>query len=98
LGRIYILFRRGGNFPLGGFSVGREVSGGLNFRENFTLGKFTRIPLQNSFCVSFFLFVDSFLHVWMLMVIVRDKFSPGLNCLEDLSVEGEPNFPELFKK
>ena len=51
------------------------------------------------------LFADSILRVETLRVIVRGKFSPGLNCLEDISVrrrdfsvEVEPNFLALFKK
>ena len=32
------------------------------------------------------------------MVNLRGIFSPGLNCLEDLSVEEEPDFPTSFKK
>ena len=37
--------------------------------------------------MSFFLFTNSILRVEMLRVIVRGKFSPGLNCPGDIFVE-----------
>ena len=74
----------------------REISKGKLSRRNFTLGGFDEIPIRNSFYLYYFLFADSILHVEMLMVIVWGKFSLGLNCLNDLSVKVEPDFPPLF--
>jgi hypothetical protein len=89
-----------GNFLLGGKFLDSELFGG-----NFTLEKFSRFPTQNSFYLSYFLFANSISHVETLRVIVRGKFSPGLNCLEGLSVGrgdffmgGKTGFPALFKK
>ena len=70
------------NFLLGGKFQGEgKLSGG-----NLTLGKFVRIPIRNSFNLAYFFFAESTLNVKMLRVIVRGKFSPGWNFLEDLSV------------
>jgi hypothetical protein len=51
----------------------------------FTLGYFPEF-LYKILLISCFLFADSILCVEMLKVIVRGKFSPGLNCLENISV------------
>ena len=73
-----------GDPPRGEFSMRWEV-----FRGNFKLGQFARILIRNSFYMSCFLFTDLVLHVEMLRIIVRRKFSPGLNSLEDIFVERE---------
>ena len=39
--------------------------------------------------MSYFLFTNSILGVEILRVIVQGKFSPGLNCTEDISVGGD---------
>jgi hypothetical protein len=66
--------------------MGRKFSGSELVRENYILGKFARIPKQNSFKMSCFLFSISILRVELLRLIFRGKFSPVLNCLEDISV------------
>ena len=55
--------------------------------------------------MSCFLIADSILRVEILIVIVRGKFSPGLNCLRSKSLETSdfcvkewPDFLELLKK
>ena len=54
-------------FPREGFSMGREALGGWKFSwENFTLWEFSGILIENPFYFSYFLFVDSILHVVML--------------------------------
>ena len=50
------------------------------------MGEFSRIPIQNYFYVSCFLFPISIPRVELLRVIVLGKFSPGLNCIEDISM------------
>jgi hypothetical protein len=61
--------------------MGREFPGGEFSGEILHWGNLPEflyeIPLM--FC---FLFADTILRVEMLRVIVQDKFSPGLNCLE----------------
>jgi hypothetical protein len=85
------------NFPLGGKFPGGEIA-----RGNYTLGEFARIPKQNSFYMSCFLFFVSISRVELLRVIVRGKFSPRLNCPENISVErgflhgGAARFPGII--
>ena len=47
--------------------------------------------------MSFLLFADSILHVEILRVIVRSKFSPGVNCLENESA-GRRDFSVAHKE
>ena len=77
--------------------MGGKVSRNELFKKNFTLREFFRIPIQNYFYLSYFLYADSILPVDMITVIVQGKLSLRC-CLEDLSLEGEPDFTELFKK
>ena len=72
-----------GCFSTGKFSMGKEVSRGEFVRGNYVLGEFARIPRQNSFYVMLSLYRFIFTE---LKVIDRGKFSPGLNCLENISV------------
>ena len=82
--------------------MGREFSRDEIFRGDSTLEDFARILIRNYFYVPCFLFVDSILRVEMLRVSVLCKFSPGLNCPEDISAEGwifvELDFQELSIK
>ena len=73
--------------------MGRGSSQGWTFQVRF----FSRGISQN-FYLSYFLLGDSILQIEMLMLIVRGEFSPALNCLEDLPVEGKPDFLVLYKK
>jgi hypothetical protein len=99
----------GGEFSSGRFSTenvpwGRKFPGSKLVRDNYTLGEFARIPIQNSFYMFCFLFSVSILRTEQLRVIVRGKFSLGLCCLEDISVGrgfvrgGGPDFLASFKK
>ena len=78
--------------------------GGELIRGNYTQGGFARIPIQNSFYMSCFLFSVSILYVELLRVIAQGKFSPGLTFLEDVPVGrvflcgDKPDFLGLFKK
>jgi len=89
---MHIFFWGGDEFSDGGFSTGRTFLGEGSFQEveffsgDFTLWEFTRIPIKIllMFC---FLSADSVLRVEMLRAIAQGKFSPGLNCLEGMSVE-----------
>ena len=76
-----MLFFSRGNYPWGG-----KFPGGELVKENYTLREFARIPVQNCFYISCFLFSVSILPVDLLSVIVLGKFSLALNCLEDIFV------------
>ena len=67
----------GDNFPWVGNFPGCEF-----YRGNFTLGELPEF-LYETDLKSCFHFADSILRVEILRVIVRGKFSPGLNCLEN---------------
>ena len=69
--------------------MGREVSRDELFKGNYTLGEFVRIPIENSFYISCFLFFFSILRVELLRVIILGKFSPRLNCLIRGYIPGE---------
>ena len=69
-----------GDFSMREFSVGSEL-----LRGNYILRGFARILIKIFFCISCFLFSVTILHAEWLKIIVRGKFSPGLNCLEDIS-------------
>ena len=61
--------------------------GGELSRKQLILGEFVRIPVKNSFYLSYFLFADSILNTKVSWGIVRRKFlSDCWNCLEYLSV------------
>ena len=77
---------RYGESSVGDFLWRRKFMGAKLCGGNFRLGEYAIIPLRISFNLPYFLFAGSILHVEMFMVIVWDKFLPGLNCLEDLSV------------
>ena len=70
--RFFGDFPRGRIFHGEGFPMG-ELSGGI---LHFILGVFSTTHIRNSFYLSYFLFTDSVLHVEMLRVIIRCKFSP----------------------
>ena len=80
----------GGEFSAGVFPWvipwGGKFSGSELVRENYKLRKFARILTQNYFYMPCFLFSVSILCAEWLRVIVRGKFSLGLNCLEDISM------------
>ena len=99
IGKSVYFFRAGvrTNFLMGDFPHGRKFPRGELFRGSFTLEDFARVPIRNSFYLSYILFAKSILHLEMLMIIVRNKFSPGLNCLKDLSVEGIWQFRHNLK-
>jgi len=66
----------GDGFSTGEFLVGMETSEGELFRENFRLGEFARIHVQDSFYLSYFLIGNSILHVEMLWdIVIREKLS-----------------------
>jgi len=69
------------SFPWSGTFPGGEL-----VRGNYALGDFAIVFIRNSFYISYFLFAASILHMELLRVIVVGKFSPGLNCLEEISV------------
>ena len=77
---------------------------GVNFSGKFTLGEFAIIPIRNFLYVLLSLYRFNFTR-GDVKVIIRGKFSPGLNCPEDISygegdfsVEVEPGILVLFKK
>ena len=61
---------------------GGEFPGDEFFRELYTGVIFPEF-LYEVLLMYYFLIADSILRVGMLSVIVRAKFSPGLNCLEN---------------
>jgi hypothetical protein len=87
---------------LGKYSMGRGFPGGLNFSwEILHWGTFGNSTAK-FFYLSYSLFADSILHVEMLKVIVRCKFSTDgilkrIFSWGDVFVEGETDFTALFK-
>ena len=83
----FLGWRERTNFLLGGFYAGRiftrrgQFSGSILFKGSFALREFARIPIRNFFLCLASSLSDSVLGVEMLMVIVRDKFSPGFKLL-----------------
>jgi hypothetical protein len=81
----------------------RKVSREWNFQGILCTGGICRNSYTKFCFMSCFLFSVAILCAEWLRVIVRGKFSPGSNCLEDISVgsgflrEGGPDFLALFK-
>ena len=57
------------------------------FRRNFTLGEFAQILIRNSFLSHYRIILRVEMIVSKIRIIVRSKFSQGLNYLENKSVE-----------
>ena len=91
-------------FPRANFLWGGMFPGSELFRGTYTQREFDRILIQNYFYMSCFLFSVSILRAKWLRVIVWGKFSPGLNFLEDISMErgflrgGGVIFPGIIQK
>ena len=81
---MHTFFGRGGS--AGTIFHGERSFQGLNFSEEIL--HYGNLPefLYEILLVSYFLIADSILSAEMLRVIVRGKFSPGFNCLENKSV------------
>ena len=78
-------FFSGGIFHGKIFQRGGKIAGSVYFRENITLGKFTGIPIRNSSYAMLSLFRLNFM-LGDFKGIAQRKFSPGLNCPEDISI------------
>ena len=63
-----------------------EISTEWTFQKEFCTGGIRRNSYAKFLFISCFLITDSILGVEMLKVIVRGKFSPGLNCSDDISM------------
>ena len=96
IGKYTHIFGRGGGEDIilcWSFFHGEIFRGEENFkrvelvRGYLILEEFARILIQKSSYISCFLFSVSILRVELLRIIVWGKFSPGLNCLEDVSAE-----------
>jgi len=83
---MYTFSPWGDEFSSGDFSMGRQFYRGKLIRGKCALGECVRIAKQNPFYMSCFLFSVSILRMELRKVNVLHKFSPGLNCLEDISV------------
>ena len=74
-------------FPQGNFLYWRgSFKGSESVRGNYALGEFGRNPKQNAFYISCIIISVSMLRVELLKVIVRGKFSPIFNFLEEIFV------------
>ena len=74
-------------FSTGKFFYWRgSFKGSESVRGNYALGEFGKNPIQNAFYISCILISVSMLRVELLKVIVRGKFSPIFNFLEDIFV------------
>ena len=80
------------------FSAEETLHGEIFPRRGMSPGGdlFRRNPIRSSF-MSYFLLTDSIMRVEMSKVIFRGKFSPGLNCPEDIYV-GRGIFPRRWNQ